>query len=186
MTEKMISETEARLDTHEEKGPVSFIGKAFTKELVEQYLKYDPIAGSYTRVKTSGNKLAGTSVGCVAGKYLQLNCCGKKLRGHQVAWFLTYGYIPKCIDHINGNGLDNRICNLREVTQQQNVQNVHRAPSHNGSGYLGVSYFKAMKKFSAYVTNNYKKIHLGYFDDPAMAHQAYLTEKRKLHASCTI
>ena len=66
-----VDATDARLQTHEAKGPVSFVGKAFTKELVGQYLKYDPITGSFTRVKTSGNKLAGTPVGCVAGRYLQ-------------------------------------------------------------------------------------------------------------------
>jgi hypothetical protein len=108
------------------------------------------------------------------------------MRGHQFAWFLTYGYIPKTLDHINGNGLDNRLCNLREVTQQQNLHNHRKPPKHNTSGFLGVSYYKAGKKFSAHINLDGKKIHLGYFDEPDVAHQAYLTAKRELHTSCTI
>ena len=168
------------------KGPVSFIGKEFTKELVSEYLSYDKDTGTFTRLKTSGTKRAGDSVGTINGRYLQVNVCGRRLRGHQLAWFLTHGYIPKTIDHINGDGLDNRLCNLREVTQQQNCQNIRKAPSHNTTGFMGVSYFKAGKKFSAHINLNGKKKHLGYFNTPESAHEAYLIEKRKIHSSCSI
>ena len=168
------------------KGPVSFIGKPFTKELVSEYIAYDPETGSFTRLKTSGTKKAGDTVGSVNGRYLQINICGKLIRGHRLAWFLTYGRLPTTIDHINGDGLDNRLCNLREVTQQQNIHNHRKPPRHNTSGYLGVSYFKAGNKFSAHINLDGKKKHLGYFVDPEVAHQAYLTAKRELHSTCSI
>jgi len=168
------------------KGPVSFVGKEFTKELVSEYLAYDPETGVFTRLKTSGPKKAGDRVGVVNAGYLQIGVCGRRMRGHQFAWLLTYGYIPKTIDHLNGNGLDNRLCNLREVTQQQNIHNHRKPPKHNTSGFLGVSYYKAGKKFSAHINLDGKKIHLGYFDDPEAGHQAYLNAKRELHPSCTI
>lgn len=43
------------------------------------------------------------------------------------------------IDHINGNKLDNRRCNLRVVTPQQNQLNRHRPDPRNTSGYKGVT-----------------------------------------------
>ena len=168
------------------KGPVSFVSKEFTKELVSKYLAYNPETGAFTRLKTSGPKKADERVGAVCGRYFQVGVCGQAIRGHRLAWFLTHGYFPKTIDHINGDGLDNRLCNLREVTQQQNIHNHRKPPKHNTSGFLGVSYYKAGNKFSAHINLNSKKIHLGYFDKPEMAHQAYLTAKRKLHTSCTI
>ena len=182
-----VAENDKRLSVHEAvKGPVSFVDKKFTKELVSEYLAYDAETGVFTRLKTSGVKKAGDRVGVVNGRYLQIGVCGKRMRGHQFAWLLTHGYIAKTIDHINGNGLDNRLENLREVTQQQNIHNCRNPPKHNTSGFLGVSYYKAGKKFAAHINLNGKKIHLGYFVDPKMAHQAYLTAKRKLHTTCTI
>jgi hypothetical protein len=47
------------------KGPVSFIGKEFTKELVSEYFSYDPETGAFTRLKTSGSKNSVDAVGVV-------------------------------------------------------------------------------------------------------------------------
>lgn len=182
----MSDELELDFAVHEAKGPVSFIGKEFTKQLVSQYISYNPQTGLFTRIKTSGHKKTGERVGVVNDRYLQIGVCGKRYRGHQLAWFLTFGYMPKTIDHINGNGLDNRLCNLREITQQQNCQNIRTAPKHNTTGFMGVSYYKAGKKYAAHINLDGKKKHLGYFNDPEIAHQAYLTAKRKLHSSCSI
>ena len=96
----MLEDAETRLAVHEAKGPVSFIGKPFTKELVSEYIAYDAETGGFARIKTSGTKKAGDKVGVEYDRYLQISICGKKIRGHQLAWFLTYGYMPKTIDHI--------------------------------------------------------------------------------------
>ncbi len=169
----MVSNVEARLDTHE-------------ASLIRQSLDYDPKTGVFKRLKRMGRYDENKPVGCKAGRYLQLNAAGKRFRGHQLAWFFVYGYIPKEIDHINGDGMDNRIENLREVTHQQNIHNHRVPPKHNTTGYLGVSYFKQMKKYSSYITLNGKKKHLGYFSNPEDAHLVYLQEKRKIHSTCSI
>jgi len=180
----IIADTDKRLSVHEAKGPVSFVGKLFTKESVSEYMSYDPETGNFLRLKTSGSKKMGEKVGYNNGRYLEVNVFGKKTRGHRLAWFLTYGYMPKIIDHINGNGLDNRLSNLREVTQQENCHNIKKLPNHNTTGYMGVSYYKAGKKYSAHININGKKKHLGYFITALDAHNAYLTAKKKYHPSC--
>lgn len=58
------------------------------------------------------------------GKYLTVSFCGVKYYVHRLAWFLHYGTWPTgSIDHVNGDGLDNRIENLRCVSHSDNMRN---------------------------------------------------------------
>jgi len=68
------------------------------------------------------------------------------------------------IDHINGNKLDNRKCNLRVCAHSQNTKN-HRIPINNTSGILGVWWHKQNKKWVAEIWANGKKYYLGCFID---------------------
>lgn len=81
-------------------------------------------------------------------------------------------------DHINGNGLDNRRCNLRICTTAENQYNARRRHS-NRSGFKGVYYDKAVGKWRAAITINQKKIHLGRKDTPQEAHQLYVEAAKK-------
>jgi len=76
------------------------------------------------------------------------------------------------VDHINGNVLDNRKCNLRITTKQRNAANckVHK---HNTSGYKGVSYMASIKKWRAYIVFNDKQVHLGCFIEKENAARTY-------------
>lgn len=90
---------------------------------------------------------------------------------HRVIMGLDHGGI---VDHINGDGLDNRRGNLRIVTQRQNVIN-RRKTNGKTSKYKGVHWFKTRNKWRASITSNYKEKHLGYFTneiDAAMAYDA--------------
>ncbi len=65
----------------------------------------------------------------------------------------------KIVDHINGDGLDNRRANLRIATHQQNSFNVR---SHGGaSRFRGVSFEAASNLWRAYITLNGKRKYLG-------------------------
>lgn len=82
------------------------------------------------------------------------------------------------IDHINGNGLDNRRENLRICTHSQNHQNQHNVSG--ASQYKGVCLSKSGKKWRAYIYDNGKRIHLGYFFTERAAARAYDNKAKKL------
>lgn len=65
-------------------------------------------------------------------------------------------------DHINGNGLDNRRINLRICTQKENARN-SKIPNTSTTGYKGVCFVSARKKFIAGIVVNDKRIALGEF-----------------------
>jgi len=76
------------------------------------------------------------------------------------------------VDHIDGNGLNNRKSNLRLCTKAQNVQN-SRPRSNGSSKYKGVFWNKVNKKWSASIRKGDKRIYLGGFDDEIEAALAY-------------
>lgn len=77
------------------------------------------------------------------------------------------------VDHVNGNPLDNRRCNLRAVTAQQNQWNRVRA--------RGYAWDKQTERWKAHIHLNDKKIHLGYFETEDEARAAYLAAKQVHH-----
>lgn len=76
------------------------------------------------------------------------------------------------VDHVNGNGLDNRRCNLRPATARENQRN--RGLQRNStSGYKGVCFDKSRRRWLAHIKVNGKFINLGRFDDAIVAAMAY-------------
>lgn len=90
--------------------------------------------------------------------------------GHQLAWYITTGEVADIIDHINRVKDDNRILNLRSVTQKENRFNT---PSKG--------YYKTKDRYMATIRLNGKNKHLGCYDNEADAHQAYLDAKKIYH-----
>jgi hypothetical protein len=76
------------------------------------------------------------------------------------------------VDHINGNRLDNRRCNLRLCTHAENMQNVG-PKADNTSGLKGVRRSRDGKRWVAYIKDLGKQKHLGTFDTPDKAARAY-------------
>lgn len=71
----------------------------------------------------------------------------------------------KVVDHINHNKLDNRIENLRVVTQHENQLNRSKLNKNNYSGTSGISWFKRDNKWRARIMLHGKEIHLGLFSN---------------------
>lgn len=159
-----------------------------TQARLKELFDYDPATGIFTRrVATSNRVKPGAPVGVRNGNgYFRMQADNKRYYCHRLAWLYVYGTIPKHqIDHINGDPSDNRICNLREASNLENHQNI-RAHQDNKSGYLGVSWYPKIKKWSAEIMHEGIKYKLGMFDDPKEAHAAYLAKKQELHPFSTI
>jgi len=77
-----------------------------------------------------------------------------------------------CVDHINGNTLDNRKKNLRVCTHKDNSRN-RGATTSNRSGFKGVSKSSRSDKWSATIGVDYKTVFLGNFDTKEDAARAY-------------
>lgn len=83
----------------------------------------------------------------------------------------------KVVDHINGNGLDNRKENLRVCLQSQNCRNARKYEASNR--YIGVTYLKTKDKWQANGNMDGKQVYLGIFDceiAAARARDAYVRQ----------
>ena len=85
---------------------------------------------------------------------------------------------------MNGDKVDNRWANLRDVPRRVNRQNCRAANRNSKTGFLGVT--SVGSRYQASIGHKGKTKKLGYFDTPEQAHAAYVAEKRAIHDGCTI
>jgi hypothetical protein len=115
-------------------------------------------AGDYTTIKGFGGKWCIT---LVRNKLYAQKRLGKRLT-ITMHRFLMKPPKGMYIDHINGNGLDNRRINLRICTNSANLRN-GSLRTNNTSGVTGVALDKTRNKWVAKIKVKYKTIHLGRF-----------------------
>lgn len=84
------------------------------------------------------------------------------------------------IDHINGDGLDNRRANLRFAAHRENGKN-RRKQRGTSSRFLGVCWDKSTQKWLAYLMSDGKRLHLGRHQKEKDAAQAYNEAATKYH-----
>ena len=84
------------------------------------------------------------------------------------------------VDHINGDGLDNRRVNLRIASHAQNMRN-GRKQKNNTSGFIGVWWAKRNRVWVAGVRINGKLIYVGSFNNPVLAAKARDDKAKELH-----
>lgn len=156
-----------------------------TQSAVQAALVYDQHSGQFTRL--SGPYKGNRAGWRMTDGYIALYLFGKQHYAHRLAWFYVNGQMPEmCIDHINGDRSDNRISNLRSVDYQINGQNLRAAHRDNKTGLLGVSFNKKEQKFIGQLTTGGHPKWMQRFDTAEAASAAYLEEKRRRHAGCTI
>lgn len=159
------SELVARLDYD------PWTGEVFWKERpVEDF------SGAQNPVKAQRNwngRCAGRLAGARCGRYSVLSLGGVRFCVHRLIWVMMTGDDPgELIDHINGDGHDNRWCNLRLASRSQNSRN--RRPKAGGtSRYLGVCLYRPTGKWLAQISVDGRSRNLGYFRDEEEAARAY-------------
>lgn len=158
-----------------------------TAQRLRELLHYDPETGIFTAQEIrTGRKNRSGEIGSVnRNGYRVMHVIGQRYRTHRLAWLYMTGEWPKSqIDHIDGDRLNNKWGNLRDVPRSINLQNLHAAQVNNKIGLLGVS--KVNQKWLARIFVDGKATRLGRFETPEQAHQAYLNAKRALHMGCSI
>lgn len=156
-------------------------------ERLKALFNYDAETGVFTRrVRTAQRSRAGQSAGTANARgCVRISIDSRLYLAHRLAWLYITGEWPaNGIDHKDGNPSNNAFANLRDVTPRINSENQRRARSDNSNGLLGVTNSGA--KFRAGIQISGKKLHLGSFDTPNSAHQAYLSAKRRMHEGNTL
>jgi serine/threonine-protein kinase RIO1 len=124
-------------------------------------------------------KYQGKEAGCVnvqknkRTKYLAVSIDDKTYKIHRLIWFIETGKWSNVIDHINGNGFDNRISNLRSVSTRFNSRNRY---THRKGKLVGAHYNKRDQMWRSRITIDNKQIILGYYNTEKEAHDRYMFE----------
>jgi len=153
-----------------------------TQQYIKKILSYNPDTGiliwnfrpeSHFKSKKGmaiwngkyANKIAGCNTKTKSGKsYRIISINSKRYMAHRIIWLIVKGKEPvNDIDHINGDGIDNRIKNLRDVTRTENNKNF-KLSKRNKTGFIGVHFDKVKKKYKAEIGVNSKTKFIGYFD----------------------
>ena len=112
-------------------------------------------------------QFAGTIAGSVNHNgYRHIGVLGVIYIAHRLIYsmFNDVDSMQAQIDHIDGNGLNNRLNNLRLVTPLENMQNQKRRKT-NTSGVTGVTWLKPSQKWRAQIRADGKQKQLGLFDN---------------------
>jgi hypothetical protein len=141
-----------------------------TAERLRQVAQYNPDTGQFTRITSNRRWKAGTSMGYEDHGYIRISIDGVKYYAHQLACLWMTGIVPPEIDHRDLDGLNNRWGNLRPATGTLNRAN-QRVRSDSEIGIKGVGRNK--KRFSASLQKGGVREHIGTFDTPEEAHEAY-------------
>lgn len=133
-----------------------------TQELVRHLFNYNPETGILRWRNPTNTKIRkGAIAGSKTYNYYRVNIYNRNYRLHRIIWLYVHGYFPENeIDHIDRNGQNNKLNNLREVSRQCNLRNTGLYTT-NKSGITGVYFDKTRFTWCAFIRVNGKLYNLG-------------------------
>lgn len=141
-----------------------------TYEIAKALFDYDPKTGKVVWKFESAQIVKGAEIGTNTDtarsntKYRAVKLFGLSYKVHRIIWLMQTGDWPEGdVDHIDGDGLNNKWDNLRDVTHSQNLMNA-AVRSDSTSGYKGVSYDKSRDRWYAYINIDGKRKMLGRYN----------------------
>ena len=133
---------------------------------LRETLTYDPITGLFKWLIATGRRAKiGDVAGSVQRKYIHIRVDGQAYAAHRLAWLFVMGVWPDGeLDHVDGDGTNNRWSNIRPATRVEQMRNA-AVRYDSTSGYKGVSWHKAGNCWRAYITVEGRTIALGLYRD---------------------
>jgi len=153
-----------------------------TQRELKELLSYDPDTGDFVwsvrpkdmfsldrlckrwNTRHAGKVAGSVYLGSTTGGYCHIKINARNYAAHRLAWLYVHGKWPNQIDHINHKRDDNRIVNLRDVTQKENCRNASMY-SNNKSGMMGVRYQNSSSKWVAEIIVDGREVRLGLFGE---------------------
>lgn len=160
------------------------------KDNIKLFFTYNSRTGVFKRIAKLSWK--GNIIQCdpfepqsTSHGYKTVNIFRTPIQVHRLIFLYMTGKFPKNdVDHINGDRLDNRWRNLREVTRIENLHNVGLRRD-NSTGHQGISKRSDTGRYHAYINVNGKRYNLGYFKNITDAISARKTalKEHKFHSN---
>jgi hypothetical protein len=153
---------------------------SITQELVKELFEYKD-GQLFWKKTTSKRSIAGNLAGYLTKRgYWRVSINYKHYYTHRIVFLMFHGHLPKLLDHIDGNPLNNKIENLRAATSAENVRN-SKLRNTNKSGIKGVCWDKQHKKWSVTIMVSGKNYRIGRFKDLELAQLAIEEARNKYH-----
>lgn len=118
-----------------------------------------------------GKRLPNSQAGSKVYKRFKVRCQGELWECHHIVWVLHNGLIPEGSDilHVDGNGFNNKISNLRLVSEGE----LNRSRTFGKQKFIGVCRIKDTDRYRAVIRTKNSTVHVGYFDNPIEAARAW-------------
>lgn len=156
-----------------------------TRERVLEMLRFEPETGRFfwrsaprCHSELHGQEAGFANLGRGGKSYWVIKINGRKYKRSHLVFLVRHGRFPfPCADHRDGNSLNDRPENIREVTVQQNAMN-HRKRAKRSQLPMGV---KALgSRFQARIAHKKRQICIGSFATAEEARAAYLIKCKEL------